>query len=233
MYSYVDATLASGYSILTYDRLGVGQSSKPDGLNVVQLTIQIEILKALTDLARAGTLISSSTIVGGGAGSVSSSYKPDKVVHVGHSYGSFLSLALVAKYPTAATSDGVVLTGFLSSNPPFLPKMGFFSLTPAHLQDPSHFADVPDRNYIALGSQVSYLYGFLSKLTLDVDAFNYYWGIRQTTTPGELMSLFVQVAAATQAVDFSGPILVSGIFILLVLFSARFLVLLCPPSSCA
>jgi hypothetical protein len=32
-YSYVDATLKAGYSILTYDRLGTGQSDHPDAYN--------------------------------------------------------------------------------------------------------------------------------------------------------------------------------------------------------
>lgn len=36
--------------------------------------------------------------------------KPDKVVHVGHSFGSIVTNALVASHPTL--SDGIVLTGF-------------------------------------------------------------------------------------------------------------------------
>lgn len=35
--------------------------------------------------------------------------QPLKIVHVGHSYGSFVTHSLIAKYPTL--SDGVILTG--------------------------------------------------------------------------------------------------------------------------
>ncbi|KAK9792105.1 putative AB hydrolase-1 domain-containing protein [Seiridium cardinale] len=53
-YSYVDAALSQGHSILTYDRLGDGQSSRPDGIAIVQAPLHIEILKFITDLARSG-----------------------------------------------------------------------------------------------------------------------------------------------------------------------------------
>ena len=55
-YSYVDATLKAGYSILTYDRLGTGQSDHPDAYDVVQAPLELEILRQLTLMARNGTL---------------------------------------------------------------------------------------------------------------------------------------------------------------------------------
>jgi hypothetical protein len=57
-HSYVDATLKAGYSILTYDRLGVGQSDHPDAYSVVQAPLKLEILRQLTLIARNGTLYS-------------------------------------------------------------------------------------------------------------------------------------------------------------------------------
>jgi hypothetical protein len=52
-YSYVDAALGAGYSILIYDRLGTGQSEKPDAYDIVQGPPHIEILNQLIVLARA------------------------------------------------------------------------------------------------------------------------------------------------------------------------------------
>ncbi|KAJ7187007.1 hypothetical protein C8R46DRAFT_1273980 [Mycena filopes] len=47
-YSLLQAALARGYSIFTYDRLGTGLSTKADPHSVVQFPIQVEILAALT-----------------------------------------------------------------------------------------------------------------------------------------------------------------------------------------
>jgi len=55
-YSYVRAAVAAGYSILTYDRLGTGQSDKPDAYDVVQAPLEVEILREITLLSRAGQL---------------------------------------------------------------------------------------------------------------------------------------------------------------------------------
>ncbi len=43
--------LAQGYSILTYDRLGTGNSAKPDVYDIIQVSVEIEILRGLTNLA--------------------------------------------------------------------------------------------------------------------------------------------------------------------------------------
>lgn len=100
-HSYVDATLKAGYSILTYDRLGVGQSDHPDAYNVVQAPLELEVLRQLTLMARNGTLYQlAKTQV----------KKPSKVVHLGHSFGSFLTSAFIAEYGNL--TDGAIITGY-------------------------------------------------------------------------------------------------------------------------
>ena len=96
-HSYVDNALQAGYSILTYDRLGAGQSDHPDAYTGFQALNEVEILRQLTTLARMGTF---------------SSTPPSKIVHVGHSFGSFITSAFVGMYPTL--SAGAILTGFVS-----------------------------------------------------------------------------------------------------------------------
>jgi hypothetical protein len=54
-YSYVDAALDAGYSIMIHDRLGTGLSEKPDAYEIVQGPPQIEILNQLTGLPVPGT----------------------------------------------------------------------------------------------------------------------------------------------------------------------------------
>jgi len=109
-HSYVEATLKAGYSILTYDRLGAGQSDHPDAYNVVQAPLELEILRQLTLLARNGTIY---TLAAKAAGAVSAFHKltmPSRVIHVGHSFGSVLTSAFIANYGNL--TDGAIITGY-------------------------------------------------------------------------------------------------------------------------
>lgn len=111
-YSYVNAALDHGYSILTYDRLGTGNSTKADAYDVVQAGVEIEIVRGLTELARAGKLVSSSKVVQSTCNETGAllGYVPSKVVHVGHSYGSFMTSGLLARYGNL--SDGAILSEY-------------------------------------------------------------------------------------------------------------------------
>ncbi|KAK7757520.1 hypothetical protein SLS62_000535 [Diatrype stigma] len=95
-YSYVNYALAHGYSTLSWDRIGLGESTIGDPLNEIQFALEVAALRELTLLAR------------GGGGGIPTSY--EKVVHVGHSQGSSYTNALTSADPTI--SDGIVLTGF-------------------------------------------------------------------------------------------------------------------------
>ncbi|CAI4220188.1 unnamed protein product [Parascedosporium putredinis] len=123
--SYVEASLKAGYSILTYDRLGVGKSDIPDAYEVVQAPLELELLRQLTLMARNGTLYDFAK--GGKRGKSRSPFakltKPSKVVHVGHSWGSVLTSAFIAKY--GALTDGAIITGYLFG--PYLGKSGMAS----------------------------------------------------------------------------------------------------------
>lgn len=107
-HSYVDAALGAGYSILTNDRIGCDQSSKPDAHTDIQLQGQVEILKVLTEKARDGTI---SRLASNFSKSSSSNVAFDKIIHVGHSMGSIVSYGLLSLYPNV--SDAAILTGFL------------------------------------------------------------------------------------------------------------------------
>jgi pimeloyl-ACP methyl ester carboxylesterase len=96
-YSYVDTALSYGYSVFYYDRLGVGKSSHGDPRNEIQSFLELEALAELTRKLRNGSIPGCSTTF-------------SKVVHVGHSFGSFQAYALAAKYPSLA--DGIILTGW-------------------------------------------------------------------------------------------------------------------------
>ncbi|ELU39169.1 alpha/beta hydrolase family domain-containing protein [Rhizoctonia solani AG-1 IA] len=68
-YNFIEAANKAGYAVLTYDRLGVGQSDKPDGVNIVQSSTEVEILHQFIQQSRA-------------------SGKYSKISGIGHSFGS-------------------------------------------------------------------------------------------------------------------------------------------------
>jgi pimeloyl-ACP methyl ester carboxylesterase len=193
-YSYVEAALAAGYSVLIYDRLGTGQSDKPDAHDIVQFLPQIEILNQLVASARAGKLTSSfkhETLT---------VPKFNKVVVVGHSIGSILTSGLLTRYPSAA--DGAVLTGFLqSSQAKTNPPQGLeFARTNAN----ERFHNNPI-GYVVQGAESDIQHDFFKYGHFELDALAYAGCNKDTFTVGELLSFGPPVPAP----EYSGPLIVS------------------------
>ena len=97
--------MEAGYSILTYDRLGTGESEKPDADTVVQVQLELEVLRSISEMARDGLLLESSSHPSQGTIFT-------KNIHVGHSFGTFLSTGPGATYGDRNISGALVLTGF-------------------------------------------------------------------------------------------------------------------------
>ncbi|KAF3767924.1 hypothetical protein M406DRAFT_40675 [Cryphonectria parasitica EP155] len=203
-YSYVNSALSYGYSILTYDRLGTGKSSKPDAYDVLQAGVEIEIVRGLTELVRAGKLISSSKIVNttGNGTTALDDYTPSKVVHVGHSYGSFMTSGLLSNYGNL--SDGAILTGFLIS-PHLLKEVtpATFGFEFAPESDPARFADFLS-GYVVQKTESNIQQIFLKKGSFEPEMLSYAEEIKQPAVVAELVS-GAQVLAQP-AVNFSGPL---------------------------
>jgi hypothetical protein len=95
--SYIDIAVDE----CNYSTLSMGV----DPLNVVQAPAELSALYEVTKMLRTNTLPGVTQRV-------------DKIVHVGHSYGSAFSYSFAATHPTF--TDGFTLTGF-SMNASFLP----------------------------------------------------------------------------------------------------------------
>ncbi|KAH7102876.1 Alpha/Beta hydrolase protein [Auriculariales sp. MPI-PUGE-AT-0066] len=104
MYSYERAALAQGYSILSYDALGIGRSAHPDPLNVVQLPLLTQLVVGIVQAVRSGTLAPPHIAL------------PDfdKIVYMGHSLGSMTLNTALAESPDLPV-DAAVFTGFTHS----------------------------------------------------------------------------------------------------------------------
>ncbi|KAK4148416.1 hypothetical protein C8A00DRAFT_39018 [Chaetomidium leptoderma] len=200
-YSYVNAALSEGYSIFTYDRLGTGASDKPDAYDIVQTTVQVEILRQLTSLARSGKPVSSSRNTSGGSAKGLDRYTPSKVVHVGHSFGSIATLGLLTA--DGAASDGAILTGFLYNDQLSGASVATWGFEFARHNDPALFGDRPS-GYIVQATKSNTQLSFLKKGSFKPELLDYAWDIRQPNTVTEFLS--IRQVLYKPAPDFKGPI---------------------------
>ncbi|KAK3395298.1 hypothetical protein B0H63DRAFT_386992 [Podospora didyma] len=203
-YSYLNAAIKKGYSVLTYDRLGTGKSEKPDAYDVVQIPTETEILAGLTKLARSGKLFSASKLLS----AVTSNdpiltYKPTKVVHVGHSLGSFITFSFLVSY--GKLSDGALLTGFLLSSKLGSIDVSRFNHDFAYQHDPVRFAEYKNKSgYIVLKTESDIQKLFFHKDSFEQQLLTYNNQIKQPETVGEYAS--EGTVGFLPAYDFTGPI---------------------------
>ncbi|KAL2825347.1 Alpha/beta hydrolase family-domain-containing protein [Aspergillus cavernicola] len=200
-YSYVTAALKAGYSILTYDRLGVGNSDKPDAYEIAQTPVEREILKELTVLARSGGLTAA-------AASSTRSNKtfevPDfnKIVLVGHSLGSRLTLGVLSEYGDIV--DGAVATGLILNGRFGAVGQRAFGLEYAGDSEPRRFRE-RGSGYLVQGTESSVQQIFFKKGYFDPEMLKYAEKIKETGTVGEFVSL--DAVLEQPAPGYSGPLL--------------------------
>ncbi|KAI6712745.1 hypothetical protein JHW43_004712 [Diplocarpon mali] len=98
-YSWVAVASKQGYPTFAYDRLGNGNSSRPDGVAVVQMPAQAATAHEMIKLARAGP-----------AGGSPFPRAFNNIIHVGCSMGSLAANVLNVQYPDDV--NATILTGF-------------------------------------------------------------------------------------------------------------------------
>ncbi|KAL6250998.1 hypothetical protein RBB50_001206 [Rhinocladiella similis] len=188
-YSYVETAVDQhGFSTLSWDRLGIGASSHGDPLSVVQAPLEIAALKALTKLAWSGSLPGISA-------------KFDKIVHVGHSFGSIQTYALARDEPKL--SSGIVLTGFSTTGtyiPYFQLGGNFVSVTNV----PS-LAKEYEAGYLAAADASAVHTNFFAPGQFDPEMLDFALATGQPVSLGELLTIG---SAAAGISSFTGPVLV-------------------------
>ena len=217
-YSFVEAALARGYSILTYDRLGNGLSDKPDAYTIVQAPIQLEILRSITNMARSGELLkhtagnASSAGVTVSAASTNASNGSvisfDKIIHIGHSFGSILTTALLATYGNL--SDAAVSTGYIMNDHFAEMRKTSHGLEYAPQNNQTLFGD-RSSGYMVDGTLSGFQTVFFSTQAntttgtggFDTEVLDYAFSIRQTITTSEFLPPTIDLGAAP---DFKGPL---------------------------
>jgi pimeloyl-ACP methyl ester carboxylesterase len=200
-HSYVDATLKAGYSILTYDRLGVGQSDHPDAYDVVQAPLELEILRQLTLMARNGTLYSFAGTAKPAHAAFSRLTKPRKVVHVGHSFGSFLTSAFIANY--GDLTDGAIITGYLLTQ--YLASTGSTTFSVEYAATSSPPYDRPSGYVVCKKNGIQNIFfGGDPKTAFTPKLLDYGNDIKQPVPIGEFASAFWLIG--NQGPSFKAPV---------------------------
>ncbi|CAK4032900.1 alpha beta-hydrolase [Lecanosticta acicola] len=180
-YSYVDVATQNNYATFFYDRLGVGMSSKPDAISVVQSFMELEIANVLAKNLKNGTY---------------SGLSFQKVVGAGHSFGSVITEGITAKYPT--TLDGAILTGFSTNSTAMPTFLQALNLAIASQNAPYRFSS-PDltNGYLVSSSAISTQIGFFRAPGFDPAILNLAEATKGTVTLGELLTTTAVVLPAS------------------------------------
>lgn len=183
-HSFVEAAAEAGIATLNLDRLGVGRSDRPPA---EELTLQAEAFVAHQLVQQAK-----------GEGIEGRVF--DKVVIVGHSLGSGISIVEANTYGDA---DGVVLTGFLHEFGPLYDDFEA-ALVPVSTQPDLADLDAPE-GYLApaLGTGGTFFYEPSTNPRIAAQAE----ATRQTATPAELATFAPVVADPAASSAISAPVL--------------------------
>ena len=187
--SWVYFAAKQGYPTLAIDRPCNGESSRPNGLVECQVPLQGAILDAVIQKARSGDLPGVST-------------KFNKIIYVGHSYGSLVGNYITATYPDSV--DQVHLTGFSQKILVGGPSVVIRPVPlPANLVTPLRFPGL-DVSYI-IGTSKDGARPCFYEGGYDSSMVDYEWRNRGTVTLGEFATVPL---GQLQAPDFKGDVFV-------------------------
>ncbi|KAG0649473.1 hypothetical protein D0Z07_4293 [Hyphodiscus hymeniophilus] len=181
-YNFINAALAAGYSVLSYDRIGVGSSSVVNSLVDAQFQVEAAVLNALVAYAR-------------------TSAHASKIALIGHSYGSYISAASASETKV----DAVVLTGFSGGFDYFGPFLAGASLRVAQLQNPGRWGNL-DTGYLTSADVYAMAYVYFAKPHFEPAVAE--WTYRVASEPfalGELPSL---LATTIQYANIKAPVMI-------------------------
>lgn len=183
--SYLDAAATAGYATFSFDRLGTGASDHPDPIQVVQSALQVEIAHQMIQSLRSGA-------IGGVAW--------QKIVGIGHSYGSIQTVGLAAQHPQDL--DAIILQAFTMNGGNIPATIAAFNPTIASQNDFVRFGSLPS-GYQVVNSAIGDQTAFYRYPNFSPSTFSYLDSKRQTFTIGDFFTLTGPVAPAPA---FTGPV---------------------------
>ncbi|KAI1001525.1 hypothetical protein K3495_g6673 [Podosphaera aphanis] len=187
-YSWVAYASKQGYPTLSIDRLGNGESDRPNGLTVVQMSSHVEVTQSLINSLKDGS-------IGGRAF--------DDVIYVGHWYGSLIGNIHAVKYPNAVNT--YVLTGFsYKIKPSLAPTLLSGGFIPARLAYPEKWGNQSSFYFAASKEEGTGKLFFVNE-TVDPELAKLNYKLRGTVTAGEFISAYKSTQVAK---DYRGRVYV-------------------------
>ncbi|VDB90612.1 Bgt-51650 [Blumeria graminis f. sp. tritici] len=179
-YSWIAYASKQGYPTLSIDRLGNGESDRPNGLAEVQMNTHIEVTESLIKSLKKGS-------IGGRSFS--------KIIYVGHWYGSLIGNLHAVKYPTSV--DSYVLTGFSKKiRPSLLPTVIAGAFLPATIAYPERWAGQA-LTYFAASNEDGANGLFFVNDTVDPELRELNYRLRGTVTAGEFLTGYESTQVAS------------------------------------
>ena len=127
----------------------------------------------------------------------------EKIIYVGHSFGSLIGNLVNVKYPDLV--DATILTGWSSDFLlPGIPDAIGLAPLPAQLVGPTRFGDLAV-GYLAVSSEPGDVYAFFHQGEYDPAMQALDWARRGTLTLGEVLTFPFAIAAAP---EYTAPMLV-------------------------
>lgn len=172
----------------------------------MQIPTEVEILAGLTQLARSGQLLSSSTIVAANDTThaannfTARSLLPSNIIHIGHSLGSYITSGLLARH--GGLSDGAVLTGYYLNSHLGLVNVSFFDHGFAAESVPERFSHYPS-GYLLSTGPANMQKTFLRAGSFAPEMLDYVDRVKQPEAVGTYASESVVFGPA---MDFKGPL---------------------------
>ncbi|PPQ75774.1 hypothetical protein CVT26_000891 [Gymnopilus dilepis] len=197
-YNYVDAATKAGHAIFIFDRLGAGESSKPDGIQDLQEETEVEVVAELIRYIRSGK----------------TGHQFQQIIGIGHSYGrqvdlcfsleitdaflqSLLLTGIAARYGNLL--NATILTGFTPYTTPLPTAFASFGLTIAAQENPQRFGNLSNA-YLTITNEQFAFYYFPH---FDPDVFRRASQNKDTAALGQIVAL-----SAAVATNYTNPVLV-------------------------
>ena len=178
-YSYTRRATAAGYAVLSIDRVGIGRSDHPPAAEVT-IGANAYVVHQIVQSLRGGDLVVPSF----------GRIRAERVVLVGHSLGSLISIQEAATYGDV---DGVVLTGLTHTVTPVLGEI-FAILYPASLDPRFAGSGIPDGYLTTLPGERTLFY-YLPSADPAVIAIDEQ--TKETVTGAELDTAFPALALSS------------------------------------
>ncbi|PQE06047.1 Alpha Beta hydrolase protein [Rutstroemia sp. NJR-2017a BBW] len=183
-YNFVKAAVEAGYSVLYYDRLGVGSSSTVNSTTDAQFPVEVSILNTLITYSHTYFNSTSTSLIG-------------------HSYGSYISAAAASLLPNNISA--LILTGFSGTTTNFAPFLSGASFRLANTHSPSRWGHL-DPGFLTSADLYAETYVYFSAPHFEHRIAE--WTYAVASEPFAVAELPTLLAADIKFEDIKAPVLV-------------------------